>query len=247
MKKSSKACRLASALAACAVIALAGAVARGQQLLTAEWIASEAGAGYADTPRTAWRSDGLLWIYDARDAVRAQALEVLNPTSGVRRPVGDPPKVVAALNATLPESAALKTLPWPDTLDAAGQQGLYVLDGDLFLVRTSGNFLGNFPSHVGHSLLGKSGRIFFTCLDIAEDSSDRIRLLHLRIDPGDCAGTRSSYAHHRLICLDLDDLLVSRDLFARLHFDGHDCCFRNRFAQLGHNDGDLRHSYSLRS
>src|SRR5438105_3763980 len=119
--KRSNACRLASALVACAMVA-AGAIARGQQLLTAEWIASEAGAGYADTPRTAWRSDGLLWIYDARDAARAPALELLNPATGVRRPVGDSAKIVAALNAALPESAALKTLPWPETLDAAGQQ-----------------------------------------------------------------------------------------------------------------------------
>src|SRR5438445_6186504 len=99
MKNSSNVCRLASVLAAGAVIVVTGAIVRAQQILTAEWIASEAGAGYADTPRTAWRSDGLLWIYDARDVTRAPALELLNPAGGVRRPAGDPARVVAALNA----------------------------------------------------------------------------------------------------------------------------------------------------
>src|SRR5437667_2610500 len=120
--------------AACVVIIAAGAGVRGQQTLTPEWIAGEAGASFADTPRTAWRSDGCLWVYDPRDPARRSGFELVNPSTGARRTVGDSVKALAALNAALPASEALKALPWPGTLDEAGQQGLYVLNGDVFLI-----------------------------------------------------------------------------------------------------------------
>ena len=121
--------------AACVVIIAAGAGVRGQQTLTPEWIAGEAGASFADTPRTAWRSDGWLWVYDPRDPARRSGFELVNPSTGARRTVGDSVKALAALNAALPASEALRALPWPGTLDEAGQQGLYVVNGDVFLIR----------------------------------------------------------------------------------------------------------------
>jgi dipeptidyl-peptidase-4 len=122
-------------LVAVAAIVTADTALRGQQTLTPEWIASDAGQEYAETPRTAWRSDGWLWIYDARDPARPPTLEVLNPANGTRRPAGNLSGALAALNAELPSGAALKTLPWPEALDDAGQQGIYVLNGDVFVVK----------------------------------------------------------------------------------------------------------------
>src|SRR5437773_4169726 len=122
--------RLVSAAAAlCAVIVGAGSVLRGQQALTPEWIASEAGQRFADTPQTAWRNDGSLWVYDTRDPARTPAFELLNPATGARRTVGDAAKALATLNAATPAREAMKTLPWPASLDEAGQHGLYVLNG----------------------------------------------------------------------------------------------------------------------
>ena len=115
-----------------AAILIAGAGVRAQQTLTPEWIASEAGSSFAETPRTAWRGDGSLWIYDNRDRGRAAAFELLNPATGARRAAGDAAKALAALNAALPAADPIKTLPWPDAIDEAGAQGLYVLNGDVF-------------------------------------------------------------------------------------------------------------------
>ena len=64
--------------------------ARAQQALTPEWVAGETGSRLAAVPRTAWRRDGTLWIYDDRDPGRLSAFELLNPSTGVRRTWGIP-------------------------------------------------------------------------------------------------------------------------------------------------------------
>jgi len=66
-----------------AMAAVTGA--RAQQALTLEWVAGETGSHFAAVPRTAWRRDGTLWIYDDRDPARLSAFELLNPSTGVRR------------------------------------------------------------------------------------------------------------------------------------------------------------------
>jgi dipeptidyl-peptidase 4 len=117
-----------------AAIAILGAAAAAQQTLTPEWIASPAGTSYAETPHTAWRSDGLLWVYDAREPAPNPTLELLNPATGARRAVPSAAPALTALNAALPKSDALQTLPWPTVFDATGRQALYVLNGDVFLI-----------------------------------------------------------------------------------------------------------------
>jgi len=120
----------AAGVAVCAFVLSCLVIAAGQHGLTPEWIAG-AGSDYAETPQTAWRSDGSLWIYDARDESRPASLELMN-AAGIRRPAGDPPRVAAALNGS---GASSKSMPWPASFDDAGTQGLYVLHGDIFLAR----------------------------------------------------------------------------------------------------------------
>jgi len=115
-----------------AAIATLGAGVVAQQILTPEWIAGE-GAQYADTPETAWRSDGSLWIYDDRRADRSPSFELLDPSTGSRRAIVDSAKPLTALNAALPSGETLTKLPWP-ALDDSGRRGLYVLHGVIFLL-----------------------------------------------------------------------------------------------------------------
>ncbi len=103
-------------IAAIATLA-AGVVA--QQTLTPEWIAGE-GSQYADTPETAWRSDGSLWIYDDRSSDRSPSFELLDPATGARRAIVESAKALTTLNAALPSGEALPKLPWP-TLDDSGR------------------------------------------------------------------------------------------------------------------------------
>jgi dipeptidyl-peptidase 4 len=119
--------------AVCAVVVAGSAGLGGQQNLTPEWIAGE-GSQYADTPETAWRSDGSLWIYDDRLPDRSPSFELMNPSTGARLTVVDSTKALTALNAALPPGETLPKLPWPSTLDDAGRRGVYVLHGDIFLI-----------------------------------------------------------------------------------------------------------------
>jgi len=49
--------------------------------------------------------------------------------------VGDPGRALAALNAAVTSREPLKTLPWPATLDDAGEQGRNHSNGDIVLMR----------------------------------------------------------------------------------------------------------------
>jgi hypothetical protein len=48
-------------------------------------------------------------------------------------------------------------------------------------------------------------------------------------------------AHHRFVGFDVDNFLIIRDLVARFYFDIDNGGFGDRFAELRHNNWDLRH------
>ena len=100
-------------------------------------------------------------------------------------------------------------------------------DGSLFFA--SGNFPGHSFWRFGRCFL-KSGCVFFACFHVSEHCAHRIGFLQLHADFVDLAFARRSHAHDRLVCLDVDDFLIDRDFFARLHFDIDNGCFGNRFA-----------------
>ena len=113
------------------------------------------------------------------------------------------------------------------------------------LIGARGNLFSNFLLWRCRCLFGKSRRIRFTRVDVTEDRADRISFLHLCGDLVDLAFARRRHAHDRLVRFDVNDFLIGGDFFARFHFYIDHSCFGNRFAQLRHDDGNLRHKFIL--
>ena len=102
--------------------------------LTLEWVFGEEGRGVARVPAHAWLSDGRLLLFDVRRPPAERTFEVLDPSTGARRPALDMAAAVASLRALLPDSGVTQSLEWPEAFDPSGRRALYVFDGDLFLL-----------------------------------------------------------------------------------------------------------------
>ena len=124
-------------LAAVLAVSLLGAApARPQTAaggLTLEWAFDE-GRRAAGLPTHTWLSDGRLLLLDVRRPEAERTFEVLDPSTGVRRPALDMAAAVKSLDALLPDSGVAGSLGWPESFDPAGRRALYVFAGDLFVL-----------------------------------------------------------------------------------------------------------------
>ena len=102
--------------------------------LTLEWVYGDEGRRVASVPSHAWLSDGRLLLLDVRRPPAERTFEVLDPSTGARRPALDMAAAVAGLKALLPDSGVTQSLEWPEALDPSGRRALYVFRGDLFLL-----------------------------------------------------------------------------------------------------------------
>src|SRR5919107_1697796 len=102
--------------------------------LTLEWVYGDEGRGVASVPAHAWLSVGRLLLLDVRRPPAERTFEVLDPSTGARRPALDMAAAVASLKALVPDSGLTQSLDWPEAFDAAGRRALYVFGGDLFLL-----------------------------------------------------------------------------------------------------------------
>ncbi|HEX7313118.1 MAG TPA: S9 family peptidase [Pyrinomonadaceae bacterium] len=101
--------------------------------LTLEWAFDE-GRRVAVLPTHAWLSDGRLLLLDVRRPEAERTFEVLDPSTGERRPALDMTAAIKSLNALLPDSGVTGSLNWPEAFDPAGRRALYVFAGDLFVL-----------------------------------------------------------------------------------------------------------------
>jgi dipeptidyl-peptidase-4 len=109
------------------------AVAQGERRpLSLEWTFGSEGRSVASLPATAWLDDSSLVILDSRRPARERTLEKLNPASGRREPLVDAARALADLKTVAAVEAAV--LPWPVAFDGAGQRGLYIFKGDVFIL-----------------------------------------------------------------------------------------------------------------
>jgi dipeptidyl-peptidase-4 len=102
--------------------------------LTLEWIYGDEGRRVASVPAHAWLSDGRLLLFDVRRPPEERTFEVLEPSTGARRPALDMAAAVASLKTLLPDSDVGPALDWPEAFDPSGRHALYVFKGDLFLL-----------------------------------------------------------------------------------------------------------------
>src|SRR5215212_17858 len=70
--------------------------------LTLEWIYGDEGKRVASVPSHAWLSDGRLLLFDLSRPPGGRTFEVVDPSTGVRRPALDMAAAVASLKALLP-------------------------------------------------------------------------------------------------------------------------------------------------
>ena len=103
-----------------------------------DWVFGE-GRTVASVPSTQWLRDGSLLLLDSRTPAASRTFEVLDPSTGDRRKVVDAASALSSLNRLRPKAPALQVLAWPQALDLSGRRGLYIFDGDLFLLDLPGS------------------------------------------------------------------------------------------------------------
>lgn len=104
----------------------------GRPLLTIPWIEGDTPSEVARLPHTHWMTDGRLLVLDTRKPPAERTFEVLDPATLVRSPACDATASLESLKqfgVTTPE-----TLPWPLAIDPAGSRGVYLFNGDVFLL-----------------------------------------------------------------------------------------------------------------
>jgi len=129
--------------------------------LTPEWVASEEADSVGRVPRAAWTSRGEVLLLDDLAPAADRTIEIIDAATGARRRAFDPRAALEGLRRLgaqpMPES-----LPWPESLDAAGTAGVYAIGGDLFLLDVrKGQFerLTSTPARESIPRLSPDGRL----------------------------------------------------------------------------------------
>ena len=108
--------------------------------ITVDWIYSDEGAEPAKLPRFVWTESGKAILYDTRKPEEERTLEWLDPDTGARTPAIDRDRVLSSLHSLREEQGQgddaefADSLLWPSSFDRSGRYGLFLLDGDLFLL-----------------------------------------------------------------------------------------------------------------
>ena len=76
---------------------------------------------------------------------------------------------------------------------------------------------------------------------VAKNCAHRISFPQLHADPVDLAFAWRGHTHDSFVCLDIDDFLIIDHFVAGFDLDVHNRSFGDGFAQLRHDDRDLRH------
>ena len=88
-----------------------------------------------EVPRYRWLHNNKILLLDNRVDEKERTLEILEPETGKRSPALDRQTVLAGLKKLCPEDAP-QTIEWPAAVDGRGSGVVYILNGDLFLVKT---------------------------------------------------------------------------------------------------------------
>lgn len=105
--------------------------------IAVEWIYSDEGREPTKLPRFVWVEHGKAIFYDTRRAEEERLLEWLDPNTGTRTPAIDRDQALATLKSLREETVVEETIDsllWPASVDRAGRYGVFVLDGDVFLL-----------------------------------------------------------------------------------------------------------------
>lgn len=121
-------------LTLCVLFSFSFALVQGKEEITVEWIYSDEGRAVTELPRTIWLSDGTVLLYDTGKPEGERPFEKLDPRTGRRVPVLDRTKALASLSTVIGKDNSPRDLDWPDSFDRKGQQAVYQIDGDIFVL-----------------------------------------------------------------------------------------------------------------
>ncbi len=85
------------------------------------------------TPQYTWLQNGKVLMLDSRVEPGKRTFELLDPRSGLRKPIIDPGIILDAFKKIFPDEAP-ESLAWPDAVDSMGKRVVYILAGDLLMV-----------------------------------------------------------------------------------------------------------------
>jgi len=123
----------------CAVLTLLGVCrtfgpAQEIQRPTIEWMFSTEVTRMAAAPTVRWLSDSRAIVYDSRKLPADRTLELLDLSSGVRKPMLDATEARKQLETLLGEDAAPSSLPYPQDIDGKGSTALFDFRGDVVIL-----------------------------------------------------------------------------------------------------------------
>jgi dipeptidyl-peptidase-4 len=110
------------------------AISQQKREITVEWIYSDEADKVSELPAYSWLSDGTALIYDVRQPAGKRTFERLNPRTGQRVSMLDAQRAMSSLGSVLTKGEVPETLPRPVAFNSAGQFGLYLFDGDIYLL-----------------------------------------------------------------------------------------------------------------
>jgi dipeptidyl-peptidase-4 len=102
--------------------------------LAVDWMYGDDADRMAAMPRTAWTADGDLLLLDRTRPEAERTLERVRVPDGTRGDAVDAARALASLADLRGEAGAPEGLDWPVHLSADGGLGVYVFDGDLFVL-----------------------------------------------------------------------------------------------------------------
>jgi len=107
-----------------------------KEKLSLDWIFNPANRVSLRVPTHFWLQDGTAFLYDRRVAPENLTIERFVPETGHREPAVNAEKILTQLKTLLGDDAKAYTsrLSWPEAFDLEGKYGLYLFQGDVFLM-----------------------------------------------------------------------------------------------------------------
>ena len=103
--------------------------------ITVDWIFSDAGEALGRPGRAVWTSEGTVLLLDFGAPAAQRTFERVDPRTLARTRAVDAAAALASLGEQLEGVEAPAALDWPESLDAAGRNAVYLVGGDLFRLR----------------------------------------------------------------------------------------------------------------
>ena len=105
-----------------------------QEAMTVEWIYSDARAEVEAIPRFQWMDNNQAMWLNMRDSESERTFQWFNPRRRTLRSALVMKKALESLEEQRGKAYDKKSLGWPNSFDKKGEQALYILEEDLYVL-----------------------------------------------------------------------------------------------------------------